>query len=244
MSAWRAITRGVPSRGSVWRYRWLIHERVIAALERARPHAHGVLLDIGCGARPFERLFRGCVTRYLGADLAASLYLGAVPPDVFARAEALPIRAATIDTVLGLSMMDHIAEPARVLDEAHRVLRSGGTLILEFPQLVPLHDPPHDYFRYTRSGVEWLASRAAFETIEIVPIGSLMARVGLDLTEALNRLNRGPTRVLTELPVRALYVFLQVLFAALDRLCFDPRQVVGHLLVARRVERTPAASGY
>ena len=240
---WRGVTRGAPGRWSVWRYHWLIHHQVIAAIERARAHAHGVLLDIGCGSRPFEPRFQGHVTRYLGADLASSAYLDGARPDVFARAEALPVRDATIDTVLGLSMMDHIAEPARVLDEAHRVLRAGGTLILEFPQLVPLHDEPYDYFRYTRFGVLWLLERTGFEPIEILPIGSLMARVGLDATEVLNRLNRGPTRPLTELPVRALYVVLQVLFAGLDRLLFDPRQVIGHLVVARRVDRTSAAGG-
>ena len=53
--AWRALTRGVPGRWSPWRFNWLIHERVIAALVRARPHAHGVLLDVGCGDKPFAR---------------------------------------------------------------------------------------------------------------------------------------------------------------------------------------------
>jgi SAM-dependent methyltransferase len=239
VSAWRSLTRGVPGRWSVWRYHWLIHHQVIAALDRARAHAHGVLLDVGCGSRPFEPRFRGHVTRYLGTDLASSIYYDGVRPDVFSRAEALPVRDATVDTVLGLSMMDHIAEPARVLAEARRVLRPGGTLILEFPQLVPHHDDP-DYFRYTRTGVRWLLERSGFEPIEIIPVGSLMARVGLDVTEVLNRINRGPTRVVTELPVRALYVVLQLLFAGLDRLWFDPRQVVGHLAVARRIDAPPA----
>jgi SAM-dependent methyltransferase len=233
--AWRAVTRGTPGRWSVWRYQWIIHHQVIAALERAREHAHGVLLDVGCGSKPFARHFEGSVTRYLGADLAASAYFDGARPEMFARAEALPVRSGSVDTVLGLSMMDHIAEPARVLAEAHRVLRPGGTLLLEFPQLVPLHDEP-DYFRYTRYGVTWLLERAGFDPIEIVPMGGLMTRVGMDAIGALNRINRGPARVLLELPVRALYVALQLLFAGLDRLVRDPRQVVGHLAIARRVE--------
>jgi hypothetical protein len=60
------------------------------------------------------------------------------------------------------------------------------------------------------------------------------------MIEALNRQNRGPTRVLTELPVRVLYVVLQLLFAGLDRLLFDPREVVAHLAVARRRASTPS----
>jgi SAM-dependent methyltransferase len=234
------VTRRTPGRYSFWRFNWLIHHQVIAALMRARPHAHGVLLDVGCGNKPFARWFRGHVTAYLGTDLAASPYLGAARPEVFARGERLPFRAGSIDTVLGLSMLDHLPEPSRLLEEARRVLRPGGILLLEFPQMVPLHDEPHDYFRYTRHGAAWLLERSGFELLDVIPIGGLMTRVGLTTIAALNRLNRGPTRVLTELPVRALYVVLQLLFAGLDRLLFDPREVIAHLVVARRREPPPA----
>jgi hypothetical protein len=50
----------------------------------------------------------------------------------------------------------------------------------------------------------------------------------------LNRVNRGPTRILTELPVRLLYVILQTGFELLDRLFFDPREVLAHVVVAQR----------
>jgi SAM-dependent methyltransferase len=238
--AWRAVTQRAPGRCSFWRFNWLIHHQAIAALMRARPHAHGVLLDVGCGAKPFARWFRGHVTAYLGTDLTASPYLGTARPEVFARAERLPFRAGSIDTVLGLSMLDHLPEPSRLLEEAHRVLRPGGILLLEFPQMVPLHDAPHDYFRYTRYGAAWLLERSGFAPLDFIPIGGLMTRVGLTTIAVLNRLNRGPTRVLTELPVRALYVVLQLLFAGLDRLLFDPREVIAHLIVARRREPPPA----
>lgn len=235
--AWRAVTRGTPGRWSVWRYNWLIHHQLIAALRRARPHARGVLLDVGCGDKPFARWFEGQVTRYLGTDLSSSRYLGGGRPEVFARGERLPFRDGSMDTVLGLSMLDHFPEPGPLLDEAHRVLRPDGVLILEFPQMVPLHDEPHDFLRYTRCGAEWHLGRAGFEPIEIIPFGGLPVRVGLSMLAGLNRLNRGPTRVLTEIPVRLLYVVLQLLFAGLDRVFFDPREVVAHLAIARRRER-------
>ena len=236
---WRAATRGVPGRWPVWRYNWLIHHQVIAALLRARPHARGLLLDVGCGDKPFARWFEGHVTRYLGTDLASSRYLGDGRPEVFARGERLPFRDGSVDTVLGLSMLDHFPEPGPLLAEAHRVLRPGGMLILEFPQMVPLHDEPHDYLRYTRCGAVWHLERAGFEPVDLIPVGGLPARVGLTMIAALNRLNRGPTRILTELPVRSLYVVLQLLFAGLDRLLFDPREVVAHLAVARRRASAP-----
>ena len=234
VSAWEALRRSPTGRWSVWKFNWLANHKIIRALERARPHASGVLLDVGCGAKPFAGLFAGRVTRYLGTDLSTSPYLGAARLDAFARAEALPVRTGSIDTVLGLSMLTYFPEPLRMLEEAHRALRPGGILILEFTQMAPLHDPPHDYFRFTRHGAAWLLERAGFEPLEFIPIGGLMARVGLSAIAALNRVNRGPVRVLTEVPVRLLYVVLQLLFELLDRVCFDPNEVLAHLVIARR----------
>ena len=223
----------------MWKFHWLINHKVIRALERAAPHASGTLLDIGCATKPFAPTLAGRVSRYLGVDLPDSRFVLDGPadrrPDTFARGEALPFRDASIDTVLGLSMFTYLPEPGLMLAEAHRVLRPGGALILEFTQMAPLHDEPHDYFRYTRYGAAWLLEHAGFELVAVIPIGGLWTRVGLSIIGALNRVNRGPTRVLTEIPVRALYVVFQLWFELMDRLFFDPREALAHLVVARKV---------
>ena len=193
-----------------------------------------MLLDVGCGSRPFAWVLDGSVERYWGVDLRTSRFLGQRPPDAYARAEALPVREGSVDTVLGLSMLTYLREPARAVAEAHRVLRPGGALLLEFTQMAPLHDAPHDYFRFTRYGAALLLEQAGFEPLEFIPIGGLMSRVGLSAIAGLNRINRGPTRILTEIPVRILYVALQLVFEALDRIFFDPNEVLAHLVVARK----------
>jgi SAM-dependent methyltransferase len=229
-----ALARTRTGRWTVWKFNWLANHKIIRALERARRHARGVLLDVGCGSRPFAPLFEGCLGRYLGVDLRGSRFLGSRPPDAYARGEALPFRDGSMDTVLGLSMLTYFKEPKAPLAEARRVLKPGGMLLLEFTQMAPLHDEPHDYFRFTRYGAAHLLEAAGFEPLEFIPIGGLMSRVGLSAIAALNRVNRGPARVLTEIPVRILYVVLQLGFEALDRLFLDPREVLAHLVVARR----------
>lgn len=233
--AWSRLTGGATGKWSFWKFNWLANHKIIRALERARVHARGELLDMGCGSKPFASLFAGRVTRYWGSDLSHSQYLGEARLDAFARAEAQPFRAASFDTVLGLSMLTYLSEPARMIEEAHRVLRPGGVLILEFTQMVPLHDEPWDFFRFTRYGAEHLLKQAGFEPLEYIPIGGLWSRVGLSTIARLNRINRGPTRILTELPVRLLYIVVQLGCELLDRLCFDPREVLSHLVVARRI---------
>lgn len=233
-SPWSRWSPGPGGRFAPWKFNWLANHKLRAALERVRTHARGELLDVGCGSRPFENVFAGRVRRYWGTDLRSSRYLGAQRPDAFATAEAQPFRAGSFDTVLGLSMLTYLREPGRMIEEAARVLKPGGLLILEFTQMVPLHDEPHDYFRFTRFGAEHLLRRAGFEPLEFVPVGGLWARVGLSTIAGLKRINRGPTRVLTELPVRLLYIVLQLGFDVLDRLFFDPREVLAHVVVARR----------
>lgn len=233
--AWRKLTGGPTGRWAVWKFNWLANHKIMAAIRRVAHHAHGDLLDMGCGSKPFAPLFAGGrVRRYWGTDLSQSPYLGGARLDAFARAEAQPFRDGSFDTVVGFSMLTYLPEPGRAIREAHRVLRPGGVLILEFTQMVPLHDEPWDFFRFTRYGAEHLLREAGFEPVEYVPMGGLWARVGLSTIAGLNRLNRGPTRVLTELPVRLLYVLVQSACELLDRLFFDPREVLAHLVVARR----------
>lgn len=236
-SLWQRLTGGSTGHFTPWKFNWLANHKIIGALEHVRGHAHGELLDIGCGSKPFAPVFAGRLSRYWGSDLASSRYLGQEHPDAFATAERQPFRDGTFDTVLGLSMLTYLPEPGRMVAEAYRVLKPGGVLILEFTQMVPLHDEPWDFFRFTRFGAEHLLKQAGFEPVEYVPVGGLWSRVGLTMIAGLNRLNRGPTRVLTEIPVRLLYVILQLGFELLDRLFFDPREVLAHVVVARKPER-------
>jgi SAM-dependent methyltransferase len=221
---------------SVWRFHWLIHSKIIRALERARPYLRGVLLDVGCGTKPFARVFESGLSRYWGVDLPDSRFIGGAArgPDVFARGEALPFRDASLDTVLGLAMLTYLPEPLSLLREAARVLRPEGFLVLEFTQMARAHDDLPDYWRFTRVGAAALLERAGLEPVAFTPIGGLWTRVGVAMTDGLQRINHGPTRILTELPVRALYVLIHVVFEALDRLFFDPKDTIAHLVVAKK----------
>jgi SAM-dependent methyltransferase len=187
---------------------------------------------------PARTWLRGAYDRYIGVELPGSAFKGDEPVTFYARGERLPLRDASVDTVLGLSVLTYMAEPLSFLMEARRVLKPGGSLVLEFTQMAPLHDAPHDYFRFTRFGALFLVRQSGLEPVEIVPVGGLWSRVGLSLIAPLNRLNRGPIRILTELPVRASYVVVQLGSELLDRMFSNPNEVLAHLIVARR----PASS--
>jgi SAM-dependent methyltransferase len=118
--------------------------------------SHGSTLDLGAQGGPYAALF----PRRVGLDLepAAGVH-------VVGDARRLPVRDAAFDVVLCTEMLEHVPEPQQAVDEMWRVLKPGGTLVLTTRFLFPIHDAPHDYFRFTKYGLRHLLKR--FEVLEL-----------------------------------------------------------------------------
>jgi SAM-dependent methyltransferase len=224
-----------PGKWSFWQHHWLAHHKMIRGIERVRDEIRGELLDIGCGSRPFASVMGSRVTHYWGLDLPGSSAVDpGDAPDVWARAEMLPVRGGSIDTVIGIAMLSYLQVPDMLMIEARRVLRPGGVAVIEFLAMGPPWNPPYDFWRFTRYGAEVLLRRNGLEPARFVPIGGLMGRVGLSATDALERLNRGPLRPLMWIPVRLVNAILQVVFELLDQVFADPDEPISYLVVARK----------
>jgi SAM-dependent methyltransferase len=113
-------------------------------------------LDIGASIGSYAELFPNRV----GVDIerAAGVH-------VVCDAHHLAVRDASFDAILATEVFEHLREPQVAADEMFRVLRPGGTLLLTTRFLFPLHDAPHDYYRYTRYGLQYLFRR--FEIVEL-----------------------------------------------------------------------------
>jgi len=208
----------------------LLREKIRAAA----PRAHGTVLDIGCGDRPYRFLFRH-VHRYVGMDLNARRR-----PDVVGSAEHLPFRAQAADTVLCTEVLEHCAEPEKVLREIRRVLRPGGTLILTTPMSWNLHYEPHDYFRFTRYGLALLMGRAGLRILSTERVGGVFALCGARLTEVtcktVARALKWIPRSLAHLVVMCLYVVLTLTFFTASRVLdrVDRTDAIGWFVLAGR----------
>ena len=97
--------------------------------------APGQLLDVGCGGGHLLAAARAEGWRPIGTDLSleACRVAAETAPVVHGSAEALPFGAGTLDAVTLVNVLDHTARPGAVIDEAARVLRSGGLLIVPVP---------------------------------------------------------------------------------------------------------------
>lgn len=117
------------------------------------------VLDAGAGECVYRPLFTR--QRYVAVDRAVgdrAWDYGRL--DAVADLEGVPLRDASFDLVLCTETLEHVARPARVLAELARVLRPGGALALSVPFLHPVHQAPHDYFRYTPRGLQVLLEGA------------------------------------------------------------------------------------
>lgn len=145
----------------------------------------GCVLDAAAG----ESRHRGRFTRqrYVGVDLAvgdaAWDYRGL---DVQADLERLPFCSASFAGAISVVTLEHVREPLLVLREVRRALRPGCPLLLVAPQMWEVHQAPHDYFRYTRYGLEYLLERAGFEDVSIEPMGGYFTLLARRLIASLN----------------------------------------------------------
>jgi SAM-dependent methyltransferase len=158
-------------------------------LRRAAPLAHGRLLDVGCGDKPYEAIFKPYVDAYVGVEHEATFAKTSASnrggPDVLYDGKRLPFDDATFDTVLSVEVLEHTPEPQLLIAEMARVLRREGTLILSAPFSFRLHEEPHDYFRYTPYGMREMLARAGLEVVEQWAQGALWSVVAHKLNTYL-----------------------------------------------------------
>lgn len=145
-------------------------DRFIAA------HASGRrTLDIGAQNGPYAAHF----PRRVGLDIRRGAGV-----HVIGDTQALGIGDATFPLVLCTEVLEHLPEPQKAIDEMFRVLEPGGQLLLTTRFLFPIHDAPHDYFRYTKYGLRHLLRRFEIlelqeETDAVGTIAVLLQRLGM-----------------------------------------------------------------
>lgn len=129
----------------------------------------GSLIDVGCGTSPYRNLFSN-VDTYVGVDVRTSSH--PLPPgSLVFDGYALPVRPHSMDTALATEVLEHVRAPRELLAAVLEVLKPGGMLLLTVPFAFPVHEPPHDYQRWTRFGLELLVREAGFEVQTLVPLG-------------------------------------------------------------------------
>lgn len=184
----RSLSSGGRSTYRAWKL-WIEPERLrlrrsVRLWLREVPSA-GVVLEIGAGS--------GFLRPVVSAEVPNACYVGGeIAPtdntDVVLDAISLPIACGSVDVVLAVEILEHVAEPRLLVAEAARVLRPGGRLILTVPFMFGVHDFV-DYHRFTPLGFEQLVQDFGFVISETrLRGGTFVAATGLIRALILNAL--------------------------------------------------------
>jgi SAM-dependent methyltransferase len=135
----------------------------------------GKVVDVGCGGQPYRALFPAGV-EYVGIDIAdAAENFGYDTSDtVYFDGGEWPKQAENADLVLCTEVLEHVASPTKFLEQAYRTLRPGGCLVGTVPFSARWHFIPHDYWRFTPSGLKQLLADAGFENVQVWARGNAL----------------------------------------------------------------------
>ncbi len=86
-----------------------------------------------------------------------------------ADAHQLPFGDGTFDVVWVQAVLEHVVDPALVVGQVARVMRTGGIVYVETPFLQPVHEGAFDFTRFSHSGHRVLL--AGFEELRSGPLG-------------------------------------------------------------------------
>lgn len=151
---------------------WGVYEH---ASKLIRENARGVVLDAGSGRAPYKEELRSRGLELITIDIENR------SGDVTHIADIQDmgvIGARSIDTVVCTEVLEHVPRPWDAIAEMARVLKPGGMLIISVPHLSPLHEIPHDYFRYTQYGLQSLLARGGFEVLRMEEVGGVLSFLG------------------------------------------------------------------
>lgn len=139
------------------------------------------VLDAGAGRLAYKKMISEYASSYKAIDFKKTHedldYIGDI--------ENMSLTDESFDVVFCTQVLEHIPHPSRALGEFYRVLKKEGFLILTAPLHGYIHNAPHDYFRYTKFGLEVLLSEAGFTVVRIRSLGGFFCYIGLIRSVAL-----------------------------------------------------------
>lgn len=190
----------------------------------------GRVIDCGCGDCQYKEDILRFADEYIGVDWEKSRHkCGKV--DVYADLnEKLPFPDEYADTIVAFQVLEHLNEPVVFLRECYRVLVPGGKIIITVPFMWGIHEAPHDYFRYTKYGLEYLLKKVGFMNIEIDENANFWATWVLRFNYHTARYSKGFLKI----PLIPIWFLAQMMAILLDKIDRNPSDAASYTALAEK----------
>jgi SAM-dependent methyltransferase len=185
-----------------------------------------ILVDYGCGTKPYEPILSPYVSEYIGLDITEAENVDRV----LAEDGTSSLPDSTADVVLSSQVLEHVPDPVRYLNEAHRLLEKDGLLLLSTHGHMIYHPVPEDYWRWTHRGLRKMLKQTNFTIEELRGIIGKAATGGQFLLD-------GVRPALPEACQGAFNLLMQGIISFLDHDVFNPnldKDASIFLVVARK----------
>lgn len=217
-------------------HNWALYDIIDKFLEKYSIHITGHLVDLGCGEAPYKEYFLQFADKYTGVDWSNTFHNSAA--DIVSDLNiGINLDDEVADTIISISVMEHLCEPQVFLNESYRVLKRGGVMILQVPWQWHIHEAPHDYFRYTPYGLKYMFKKAGFVDVEIEAQTGFFTTWIVKLNYFSTRFIRGPRPLkwLIKAMLVPFWTLGQVLAPHLDKLDRNwAAESQGYFVLARK----------
>jgi SAM-dependent methyltransferase len=140
------------------------------AMYQFAPILKGQLLDVGCGTKPYRKMFN--VDAYIGLDIETEDSRKRGDAEYLYDGTSFPFAGSSFDSLLCNQVLEHVFNPDEFLDEINRVLKPGGKLLLTVPFVWDEHEQPYDYARYSSFGLRALLEKHGFTILQHQKLGA------------------------------------------------------------------------
>jgi SAM-dependent methyltransferase len=217
-------------------HNWLVYRAVDRWLERCSTLVRGHVVDMGAGEAPYREFLAALSNRYTTVDWSMSQHH--ITVDIVADLNGpLPIPSETVDTVICISVLEHLRKPEAFISEVARVLHPGGHFLLQVPWQWMVHEAPHDFFRYSPYALQSMLADTDLTVQSIESTGGACSTMCLKWNYFSARFVRGPrlARAIVCVTLLPLWTLGQWAALLLDHLDKNPlAEAPGYCVVARR----------
>lgn len=222
-----------PNRGL---HNWVFYRLMYQSLENSKQYLRGDVIDLGCGNAAYKQFILNLGLKYIGIDWSKSLHL--IKADIIADLNCqLPLMSSSIDSLISISVLEHLHDPFYTLSEINRVLKNDGHFLMQIPWQWQVHESPNDYYRLTPHAIEKFLKDAGFLTIDIKPQSGFFTMQVLKFNYFTRRFitgNRIKRYTIKSLLV-PLWTIGQILSPLLDKL--DKKwelETIGYFIIAKK----------
>jgi len=113
------------------------------------------LLDVGSGdMRHNLEVYKKNKTQYYSIDIKKSGHpIKNKKPTKFYNGFKIPYKKNFFDYIILTEVIEHVEHYEKLKNDIHRVLKKNGKILITIPFILPEHEMPYDFRRFTMQGI-------------------------------------------------------------------------------------------